>query len=203
MSITLYPDTMYHPVAGMNPDANGVAARANESIDSVNLEVTSSEIRPRFGTSLLGVTGVMTITLAIGVQRMARRNAIIRKLPAVETLGSVSIICSDKTGTLTRNEKTVRSISTSRHVFDLAGEGYDPHGPISLANREVQLEDRPLLQEALRAAVLCNDSSLAYTDEEWRVHGDPMEGALLVAGTDSSRRPQPKTSTEIARTATS
>ncbi len=129
-----------------------------------------------------GLPAIMTITLAIGVQRMARRNAIIRKLPAVETLGAVSVICSDKTGTLTRNEMTLRSIATSRYIFDLAGEGYDPHGAITLANQEIQLEDRPLLQEALRAAVLCNDSSLENTGSEWRVHGDPMEGALLVAG---------------------
>lgn len=129
-----------------------------------------------------GLPAIMTITLAIGVQRMARRNAIIRKLPAVETLGAVSVICSDKTGTLTRNEMTLRSIATSRYIFDLAGEGYDPHGAITLADQEIQLDDRPLLQEALRAAVLCNDSSLENTGSEWRAHGDPMEGALLVAG---------------------
>ncbi|MDC1286603.1 cation-transporting P-type ATPase [Gammaproteobacteria bacterium] len=129
-----------------------------------------------------GLPAIMTITLAIGVQRMARRNAIIRKLPAVETLGSVSVICSDKTGTLTRNEMTVRSISTSLQVFNCEGEGYDPRGAISLDSQDVRLEDRPLLQETLRAAVLCNDSSLEYTDKEWQVHGDPMEGALLVAG---------------------
>lgn len=129
-----------------------------------------------------GLPAIMTITLAIGVQRMARRNAIIRKLPAVETLGAVTVICSDKTGTLTRNEMTVRAITTCLDVFDISGAGYDPHGAISLQNRDVQLDDRPLLLEAMRGAVLCNDSSLEQVEGEWRVVGDPMEGALLVAG---------------------
>tara|TARA_R110001592_G_scaffold362635_1_gene677476 strand:+ start:49508 stop:52270 length:2763 start_codon:yes stop_codon:yes gene_type:complete len=129
-----------------------------------------------------GLPAIMTITLAIGVQRMAKRNAIIRKLPAVETLGAVTVICSDKTGTLTRNEMTVRAISTSRYIFDITGAGYDPHGAISLENKDVQLDDRLLLQEAIRGSVLCNDSSLEQVNDEWRVHGDPMEGALLVAG---------------------
>lgn len=129
-----------------------------------------------------GLPAIMTITLAIGVQRMAKRNAIIRKLPAVETLGAVMVICSDKTGTLTRNEMTVRAVSTNRHIFDITGTGYDLHGAISLENEDIQLEGRPLLHEAMRGAVLCNDSSLEQINGEWRVHGDPMEGALLVAG---------------------
>ncbi len=129
-----------------------------------------------------GLPAIMTITLAIGVQRMARRNAIIRKLPAVETLGAVTVICSDKTGTLTRNEMTVRSMSTSRHLFEFAGAGYDPHGAISLDDKEVQTEQRPLLSEALRAAILCNDAVLENNNNDWLVHGDPTEGALLVAG---------------------
>jgi len=129
-----------------------------------------------------GLPAVMTITLAIGVQRMAQRNAIIRKLPAVETLGAVTIICSDKTGTLTRNEMTVRTITTVGNLFKFGGTGYDPHGTISLANRDILPEERPLLLEVLRAAVLCNDASLEQNNREWLVHGDPMEGALLVAG---------------------
>ncbi|MEN8177838.1 MAG: cation-transporting P-type ATPase [Pseudomonadota bacterium] len=129
-----------------------------------------------------GLPAIMTITLAIGVQRMARRNAIIRRLPAVETLGAVTVICSDKTGTLTRNEMTVRTITTTRNLFGLSGTGYDSHGAISLANRDVLPEERPLLLEVLRAAVLCNDASLEQHSSEWLVHGDPMEGALLVAG---------------------
>jgi magnesium-transporting ATPase (P-type) len=129
-----------------------------------------------------GLPAIMTITLAIGVQRMARRNAIIRRLPAVETLGAVTVICSDKTGTLTRNEMTVRMIATTSSLFELSGTGYDPHGSISLLDMHVLPEERPLLLEAIRAAVLCNDASLEHKDAEWLVHGDPMEGALLVSG---------------------
>jgi magnesium-transporting ATPase (P-type) len=129
-----------------------------------------------------GLPAIMTITLAIGVQRMARRNAIIRRLPAVETLGAVNVICSDKTGTLTRNEMTVRMIATTTGVFELDGTGYDPHGAISMSDTNVLVEQRPLLLEAIRAAVLCNDSSLEQKDDAWHVHGDPMEGALLVSG---------------------
>jgi len=129
-----------------------------------------------------GLPAIMTITLALGVQRMAHRNAIIRRLPAVETLGAVSVICSDKTGTLTRNEMTVRMVATSRCLFELGGTGYDPHGSISLSDMHVLPEQRPLLLEAIRAAVLCNDASLEHKNTEWLVHGDPMEGALLVSG---------------------
>ena len=129
-----------------------------------------------------GLPAIMTITLAIGVQRMANRNAIIRKLPAVETLGAVTVICSDKTGTLTRNEMTVSTIATSHDLFELSGTGYDPHGAISLADRDVYVEERPLLEEVARVAMLCNDASLEQKNGEWLVHGDPMEGALLVAG---------------------
>ncbi|MBL4608633.1 MAG: cation-transporting P-type ATPase [Pseudomonadales bacterium] len=129
-----------------------------------------------------GLPAIMTITLAIGVQRMAKRNAIIRRLPAVETLGAVTVICSDKTGTLTRNEMTVRTISSSNNLFELSGTGYDPHGAISMTGKDILPEERPFLQELLRAAVLCNDASLEKNNSEWLVHGDPMEGALLVAG---------------------
>ncbi|MCF6282650.1 MAG: cation-transporting P-type ATPase [Candidatus Polarisedimenticolaceae bacterium] len=129
-----------------------------------------------------GLPAIMTITLAIGVQRMAQRNAIIRRLPAVETLGAVTVICSDKTGTLTRNEMTVRAIATADNLYELGGTGYDPHGVIRLSNRGVMPDECPPLLEVVRAAVLCNDASLEQKKGEWRVHGDPMEGALLVAG---------------------
>jgi len=129
-----------------------------------------------------GLPAIMTITLAIGVQRMARRNAIIRRLPAVETLGAVTVICTDKTGTLTRNEMTVCSIVVADRLFTVSGTGYDPHGAISVQGRDIAPERHPLLLDAVRAAMLCNDASLEIADNQWRVHGDPMEGALLVAG---------------------
>ncbi|MDQ7043747.1 MAG: cation-transporting P-type ATPase [Sulfurimonas sp.] len=146
-----------------------------------------------------GLPAIMTITLAIGVQRMAKRNAIIRKLPAVETLGAVSVICSDKTGTLTRNEMTVRSIATAENLFELSGTGYNPHGTISLLGKDISSQERPLLEGLSRAAVLCNDSSLEQKENEWLVHGDPMEGALLIAGlkagldTDGVKKDYPRT----------
>ncbi|MCH9813856.1 MAG: cation-transporting P-type ATPase [Epsilonproteobacteria bacterium] len=129
-----------------------------------------------------GLPAIMTITLAIGVQRMASRNAIIRKLPAVETLGAVTVICSDKTGTLTKNEMTIRRIASSKDLFELSGTGYDPHGLISLLGKEIEVTKKPHLEEVVRACILCNDTSLEQKDNQWTVAGDPMEGALLVAG---------------------
>ncbi|MBT3064949.1 MAG: cation-transporting P-type ATPase [Candidatus Thiodiazotropha sp.] len=129
-----------------------------------------------------GLPAIMTITLAVGVQRMAQRNAIIRRLPAVETLGSVKVICTDKTGTLTRNEMTVRSIATAHETYAVSGTGYDSHGTILPAGDDLHSEEQSLLNVMMRGAVLCNDASLELHDDEWRVNGDPMEGALLIAG---------------------
>ncbi len=117
-----------------------------------------------------GLPTVMTITLAIGVQAMAGRNAIIRRLPAIEAIGSVSVICTDKTGTLTRNEMVVAVADTPDGTFTIAGEGYSPRGAITPAGDLGQL--------AL-AAALCNDARLHRKDGSWAVEGDPMEGALL------------------------
>jgi len=126
-----------------------------------------------------GLPAILTITLAIGVQGMARHNAIVRRLPAIETLGSVSVICSDKTGTLTRNEMTVVSIATAKRLFTVSGVGYEPSGSFSLDDREIGIADYPLLAEMAKGALLCNDAGLREIDGQWRIEGDPMEGALL------------------------
>lgn len=126
-----------------------------------------------------GLPAIMTITLAIGVQRMARRNAIIRRLPAVETLGSVTVICSDKTGTLTRNEMTVRSLALAEGVVGVTGEGYAPVGDFVDADGAPATPDAAALEQVARGLVLCNDSDLMERDGAWQIAGDPMEAALL------------------------
>jgi Ca2+-transporting ATPase len=124
---------------------------------------------------------VVTISLAIGVQRMARRNALVRRLPAVETLGSTSVICSDKTGTLTKDEMTARKLYTSERTLAISGSGYDPKGKLSLGGSPVELS--PLETELLRAAALVSDTHLVRdeTNGGWHIHGDPTEGAMIVA----------------------
>jgi magnesium-transporting ATPase (P-type) len=126
-----------------------------------------------------GLPAVLTITLAIGVQSMARRNAIVRRLPAIETLGSVSVICTDKTGTLTRNEMMVASVLSHNQLFSLEGSGYEPKGALKLDNSHVSPAEHVILEELARAATLCNDAALREHNGVWVVEGDPMEGALL------------------------
>ena len=128
-----------------------------------------------------GLPAVLTITLAVGVQAMARRNAIVRRLPAIETLGSVSVICSDKTGTLTRNEMSVASIVTATQSFSVRGVGYEPTGTIETTTGPVDSARHSGLIEIARAAILCDDAELKNRDGVWSVEGDPMEGALLAS----------------------
>ena len=128
-----------------------------------------------------GLPTILTIILAIGVQRMARRNALIRHLPVVETLGTVTVICSDKTGTLTRNELTVTSIILADDIIEVTGSGYAPQGEFLGRGGSLVADDCPHLCELLRQALLCNDASLHHANGDWRIIGDPTEGALVAA----------------------
>lgn len=146
-----------------------------------------------------GLPAVVTITLALGVTRMVKRHALIRKLQAVETLGSSTVICTDKTGTLTKNEMTVTRLVMDGRLFEVTGEGYEPIGTIQEENSELSAETgpgsadpesrtqnsellrrAPGLRELLTAGILCNGAALAKRDGTWRIIGDPTEGALLV-----------------------
>jgi len=126
-----------------------------------------------------GLPAAVTITLAIGVARMAKRRAIIRRLPAVETLGSTTVICSDKTGTLTENAMTVRALCCAAQRYVVSGHGYHPDGAISHDEQPAEIDGA--LRECLVAGALCNDASLRREGQHWKITGDPTEAALLVA----------------------
>ncbi len=128
-----------------------------------------------------GLPAIVTITLAIGVERMARRNAIIRRLPAVETLGSVDVICSDKTGTLTRNEMMLASLATPSRLLTVTGEGYRPDGRFEAKGEPVGSDAMPDSIAILQAGLLCSDAHVRQNNDGWSIEGDPTEGALVVA----------------------
>lgn len=148
-----------------------------------------------------GLPAVLTITLALGVQRMAKRNAIIRRLPAVEALGSVTVICTDKTGTLTRNEMTVERVITADHVFEVSGGGYAPHGEFSVDGKETDIGGNAEILNLARAGLLCNDATLNESGGTWQVAGDPTEAALITlamkAGLDRVREHESMPRTDL------
>jgi len=128
-----------------------------------------------------GLPAAVTIVLAIGVSRMAKRQAIIRRLPAVETLGSTTVICSDKTGTLTENQMTVQEIYAGGKLYTVTGTGYEPNGDLRFEGEVVKAPEHPALTECLRAGLLCNDAQVVREDGRFKVQGDPTEAALVVA----------------------
>lgn len=136
-----------------------------------------------------GLPAIVTIALAIGVQRMARRRAVIRSLPAAETLGATTVICSDKTGTLTRNEMTVQVVRTPAGCFDLEGVGYEPAGRVVRRSDGTEAS-KAEVEELLRAGLLDSDAQLEAGPGGWRVVGDPTEGALVVAAVKAGLDPE-------------
>jgi len=139
-----------------------------------------------------GLPAVLTITLALGVQQMARRKAITRRLNAVETLGSVTVICSDKTGTLTRNEMTARHVVTRAATYDVAGTGYEPEGKLTRDSADAPLADHPDLRALVETMAVCNDAAIAKNDAgHWHVTGEPTEGALVTLGRKAAFDPAP------------
>ena len=126
-----------------------------------------------------GLPAVVTLSLALAVRRMAKRNAIVKRLAASETLGSTTVICSDKTGTMTANEMTVARIYADGRFLEVSGVGYQPEGEIGLDGEAIALADWPVLERLAQVGVLCNDAELARTDEMWDIIGNPTEGALL------------------------
>ncbi len=128
-----------------------------------------------------GLPIVVTVAMAIGVARMARQNAIVRKLHAAETLGSTTVICSDKTGTLTKNEMTVKLVYDGEHTYEITGSGYEPVGEILRDGIQVEAKEKKTLLQVLRIGLLCNESNVYEEDNQYKIDGDPTEGALIVS----------------------
>ncbi len=152
-------------------------------------EMLTASVALAVGAIPEGLPAVMTVTLALGVARMAGRGAIVRHLPAVETLGGTTVICTDKTGTLTQNQMTVTAISAGGRDYTVTGAGYAPEGAVHSDGEPVRLSEHPVLRDILTGGLACNDAELFQNEDGWQVAGDPTEGALLVsaakAGIDS------------------
>ena len=164
----------------------GVGIAVGEPVREMFMTVVAAAV----ATIPEGLPVVLTIALAVGVQRMAARNAILRKLPAVETLGSTTVICTDKTGTLTKNEMTVKVVFDGTRHFELTGTGYEPKGEILHDWIPKPEAEREHLAMCFRVGLLCNESSLYEDDGIWRVNGDPTEGALIVSARKAGLQPE-------------
>lgn len=167
--INHFSQTLMYVVLGASAIAFVAGALRGYSLDDNFLGVVALAV----AAIPEGLPAAVTITLAIGVNRMAKRNAIIRKLPTVETLGSTTVICSDKTGTLTQNAMTVQEIYAGDQVIRVSGVGYAPEGELSTSG-----ENQALI-ECLKAGLLCNDSRIVEEDQGWTIVGDPTEAALI------------------------
>ncbi len=146
------------------------------------LELTMTSISLAVAAVPEGLPAVVTVALALGVLRMSRRRALVRKLPAVETLGSTTVICTDKTGTLTVGEMTVRAFYVDGQSYEVTGEGYGPDGEVRFKGKKTEASHRAPLHELATVILGCNNAHLAQEEGAWKVIGDPTEGALLAAG---------------------
>jgi P-type Ca2+ transporter type 2C len=162
-------------IGGMLPDL----LRGSFSLTTLK-ELVKTSLSVAVAVVPEGLPAVITITLAMGTQRMVKRQALIRKLPAVETLGGVTIICSDKTGTLTQNKMVVQQVATLTAEYQIGGDGYIPNGKFQLRGKSIEPLVDPALKGLLWGCALCNDAVLQYTDNQWQILGDPTEGSLLV-----------------------
>ena len=152
------------------------------------VEVFMAAVALAVGAIPEGLPAAVTITLAIGVNRMAKRRAIIRRLPAVETLGSTTVICSDKTGTLTENQMTVQEVFVSGQSYPVTGAGYTTDGKVMDGVNPANINENTALRECLLIGMLCNDSQLNFEEGQWQIQGDPTEAALIVAAVKAGLR---------------
>ena len=155
----------------------GFGILSGENVKAMFMTVVAAAV----ATVPEGLPIVITITLAVGVARMARKNAIIRSLPAVETLGSTTVIGSDKTGTLTKNEMTVKLIYDGKHTYEVTGSGYEPKGDILRDGVHIKSKELKNLMQLLRIGLLCNESDVYKEGDFYKIEGDPTEGALIIA----------------------
>lgn len=175
--ITVFSNKLLFAILGLSVVVLFIGLLRGESLD----EIATAAIVLAVTAIPEGLPAAITVTLAIGVARMARRRAIIRKLPAVETLGSTTVICSDKTGTLTQNQMTVRRLVVGESIFEVTGNGYEPTGEISRQGQVILPGESDGVTECLLASLACNDSALVQKEGRWDAQGDPTEVALIVA----------------------